>query len=317
MKKILVTGCAGFIGSNLLIFLLNKRYKIIGLDNLSTGKKEFLNDALTNKFFIFHKIDLIKNDIKKYFKNIETVFHLAANADVRFGLKHRNKDIQQNIIVTHNILEAMLKHKVKKIAFSSTGSVYGESDQIPTKENCPFPIQTSLYGASKLSAESIISAYCEGYDIKSYLFRFVSILGEKYSHGHVYDFIKQLKRNKNELRVLGDGNQRKSYLNIEDCLEAMHIAMKYYKDDINIINLGTDEHCTVKDSIKTICKIMGTKPRIKYKGGKRGWIGDNPFIYLDTKKIRATGWKPKFTIKDSIKITSNYLLRSEWLLKKK
>ena len=195
--------------------------------------------------------------------------------------------------------------------------LYGESDQIPTKENCPFPIQTSLYGASKLSAESIISAYCEGYNIKSYLFRFVSILGEKYSHGHVYDFIKQLKRNKNELRVLGDGNQRKSYLNIEDCLEAMHIAMKYYKDDINIINLGTDEHCTVKDSIKTICKIMGAKPRIKYKGGKRGWIGDNPFIYLDTKKIRATGWKPKFTIKDSIEITSNYLLRSEWLLKKK
>ena len=317
MKKILVTGCAGFIGSNLVNFLLKKKYQVVGLDNLSTGKKEFLNDAIKNKHFIFHKVDLFKNDIKKYFKNVETVFHLAANADVRFGLKYRNKDIQQNIIVTHNILEAMLKHKVKKIAFSSTGSVYGESDQIPTKENCPFPIQTSLYGASKLSAESIISAYCEGYNIKSYLFRFVSILGEKYSHGHVYDFIKQLKRDKNKLKVLGDGNQRKSYLNIEDCLEAMHVAMKYYKSNINIINLGTDEYCTVKDSIKTICKIMRVKPKIKYKGGKRGWIGDNPFIYLDTSKIRATGWKPKFTIKDSIEITSNYLLRSGWLLKKK
>ena len=317
MNKILITGCAGFIGSNLVNFFLSKKYKVIGLDNLSTGKREFLKDAFQNKNFTFHKVDLLKKNIEKYFINVQTIFHLAANADVRFGLKHRDKDIKQNILVTHNILEAMIKHKVKKIAFSSTGSVYGESDQIPTKENCPFPIQTSLYGASKLSAESLISAYCEGYNIKSYIFRFVSILGEKYSHGHVYDFIKQLKRDKNKLKVLGDGNQRKSYLNIKDCLEAMHVAMKYYKSNINIINLGTDEYCTVKDSIKTICKIMRVKPKIKYKGGKRGWIGDNPFIYLDTSKIRATGWKPKFTIKDSIEITSNYLLRSGWLLKKK
>ena len=317
MNKILITGCAGFIGSNLVNFFLSKKYKVIGLDNLSTGKREFLKDAFQNKNFTFHKVDLLKKNIEKYFINVQTIFHLAANADVRFGLKHRDKDIKQNILVTHNILEAMIKHKVKKIAFSSTGSVYGESDQIPTKENCPFPIQTSLYGASKLSAESLISAYCEGYNIKSYIFRFVSILGEKYSHGHVYDFIKQLKNNKKNLIVLGDGNQKKSYLNIKDCIEGMYIAMKYYKNKINIINLGTNKYSTVKDSIKIICKIMNLKPKIKYKGGKRGWVGDNPFIYLDTKKISATGWKPKYTIHNSIEITSNYLLKNEWLFKKK
>ena len=317
MNKILITGCAGFIGSKLVNFFLSKKYKVIGLDNLSTGKREFLKDAFQNKNFTFHKVDLLKKNIEKYFINVQTIFHLAANADVRFGLKHRDKDIKQNILVTHNILEAMIKHKVKKIAFSSTGSVYGESDQIPTKENCPFPIQTSLYGASKLSAESLISAYCEGYNIKSYIFRFVSILGEKYSHGHVYDFIKQLKNNKKNLIVLGDGNQKKSYLNIKDCIEGMYIAMKYYKNKINIINLGTNKYSTVKDSIKIICKIMNLKPKIKYKGGKRGWVGDNPFIYLDTKKISATGWKPKYTIHNSIEITSNYLLKNEWLFKKK
>ena len=192
-KSILITGCAGFIGSHLVDFYLKKKYHIIGIDNMSTGKKLFIESALKNKNFKFYKVDLYKKNIDKYFKNIETVFHLAANADVRFGLNHRSRDIEQNVLVTHKILEAMKKNNVKKIMFSSTGSVYGESDQIPTKEDAPFPIQTSLYGASKLSAESLISAYCEGYDIQSYIFRFVSILGERYSHGHVYDFVNQLK----------------------------------------------------------------------------------------------------------------------------
>ena len=176
-KTFLITGCAGFIGSHLVDFLLKKKFKIIGLDNLATGRDFFLKQAKKNKNFKFVKIDLLKNNIDRYFKNVDTVFHLAANADVRFGLNHRKKDINQNIIVTYKILEAMKKNNVKKIMFSSTGSVYGESKQIPTKETAPFPVQTSLYGASKISAESIISAYCEGYDIKSYIFRFVSILG--------------------------------------------------------------------------------------------------------------------------------------------
>ncbi len=315
-KTLLITGCAGFIGSHLVDFLLKKKYKIIGLDNLSTGKKFFLKKALRNKNFKFIKIDLLKKNIDRYFKNVNIVYHLAANADVRFGLRHRKKDINQNILVTYKVLEAMKKNNVKKIAFSSTGSVYGEAEQIPTKENTFFPIQTSLYGASKISAEAIISAYCEGYDIKSYIFRFVSILGERYTHGHVFDFLKQLKKNKNKLKVLGDGNQKKSYLNINDCIYAMYKSIKFFNKNVNIINLGTNEYINVKKSIQIICEVLKLNPQIIYKGGKRGWVGDNPFILLDIKKIKSTGWKPKFSINDSIKITAKYLLKNSWLLKK-
>jgi UDP-glucose 4-epimerase len=259
----------------------------------------------------------LKDDISKYFKNISTVYHLAANADVRFGLKHTKKDINQNIIVTYRILEAMRKNNVKRIMFSSTGSVYGESKQIPTNENAPFPIQTSLYGASKISAEGIIAAYCEGFNFQSYIFRFVSILGPRYSHGHVFDFAKQLKKKNATLYVLGDGNQKKSYLNIFDCINAIYKSMNYFNEKINIINLGTNEYLTVKESIKVICKTLKVSPKLIFAGGKRGWVGDNPLIFLNTKKVKKTGWKPKYTIRKSIEITTNYLLKNQWLLQRK
>lgn len=316
-KKIIITGCAGFIGSSLVDFLIKKNFQVIGLDNLSTGNIRFLEKALKNKNFKFYKKDLFKDKISNYFKNIDTVYHLAANADVRFGLKHTKKDINQNIIVTYRILEAMRKNNVKKIMFSSTGSVYGESRQIPTNENTPFPIQTSLYGASKISAEGIIAAYCEGFDFQSYIFRFVSILGPRYSHGHVFDFVKQLKKKDNVLYVLGDGNQKKSYLYIQDCINAIYKSMNYFDKKINIINLGTNEYLTVKDSIKVICKTLKVSPELSFSGGKRGWIGDNPLIFLNTKKIKKTGWKPKYTIKKSIEITTKYLLKNQWILKRK
>ena len=313
--KILVTGCCGFLGSHMVDFLLKNGHKVVGIDNLSTGNKKFIINALKNKNFKFYKLDLLKKKFEHLFKKVNTVFHFSANADVRYGLKHRNKDIQQNIIVTYRVLEAMKKKKVKKIVFSSSGSVYGEPNQFPTKETCNFPIQTSLYGASKISAESLIQAYCEGYNFKSYIFRFVSLLGERYSHGHVFDFTKQLIKNEKKLIILGNGKQTKSYLNVKDCIEAMWIGVKYFKKKINIINLGTNEFCTVKESAKWISKNMNLKPKFYFLGGKRGWIGDSPFIYLGTKKILSTGWKPKFTIKESIKITSDFLMSNKWLLK--
>ena len=316
-KKVIITGCAGFIGSSLVDFLIKKNFQVIGLDNLSTGNIKFLNKALKKKNFKFYKKDLLKDDISKYFKNISTVYHLAANADVRFGLKHTKKDINQNIIVTYRILEAMRKNNVKRIMFSSTGSVYGESKQIPTNENAPFPIQTSLYGASKISAEGIIAAYCEGFNFQSYIFRFVSILGPRYSHGHVFDFAKQLKKKSTTLYVLGDGNQKKSYLNIFDCINAIYKSMNYFNEKINIINLGTNKYLTVKESIKVICKTLKVSPKLIFAGGKRGWIGDNPLIFLNTKKVKKTGWKPKYTIRKSIEITTNYLLKNQWLLQRK
>jgi UDP-glucose 4-epimerase len=242
------------------------------------------------------------------------VFHLAANADVRFGLEHPRKDLDQNIIATFNVLEAMRANGIKGIGFSSTGSIYGEADVFPTPETAPFPTQTSLYGAAKLAGEGLIEAYCEGYQFEGYIFRFVSILGERYTHGHVFDFYKSLLANPHELRVLGNGHQRKSYLHIQDCLDAMLLAIERARDKVNIFNLGTHEYCEVNDSIGWITGQLGVKPKLNYTGGERGWIGDSPFIFLDTAKIRSLGWKPKLTIREGVIRTLEWLQANQWVL---
>ncbi len=317
-KKVIVTGCAGFIGSNLVDRLLKKNYQVLGIDNLSTGQIKFIENPLKNSNFKFIKLDLLNaSKLDKLFINTDMVFHFAANADVRFGSLHPKKDLNQNTIVTSNILEAMRKRKIKKIIFCSTGSVYGEARNIPTSENENFPIQTSFYGASKLAGESLIQAYCEAYNMHAWIFRFVSILGERYIHGHVYDFCKQLFKNKKILKTLGDGYQKKSYLHVDDCISAIFIGLKKAKKKVNIFNLGTDEYVTVRDSIKILCKYLKVRPKIYFSGGRRGWIVDSPFIYLNTKKIKKLGWKPKYSIKKSIVITIKYLLNNKWVFKKR
>ena len=208
------------------------------------------------------------------------------------------------------------------IAFSSTGSVYGEHELIPTPENAPFPVQTSLYGASKVAGEALIQAYCEGYGFEGYIFRFVSILGERYTHGHVYDFYKQLLEDPNHLRVLGDGTQRKSYLYIQDCLSAIFHAIDSGsaaagKHRSVVFNLGTDEFCTVRDSIRWICGHLGLSPDLEFLGGSRGWIGDIPFIFLDTQKIRETGWRNELNIQDAVLRTVDWLRDNPSVLQKR
>jgi UDP-glucose 4-epimerase len=250
------------------------------------------------------------------------VFHLAANADVRFGLEHPSKDVQQNILATFNVLEAMRANGIKRVAFSSTGSVYGEASQIPTPEDHAFPIQTSLYAASKVAGEGLIQAYCEGFGFEGYIFRFVSILGERYTHGHVLDFYKQLLEHPDYLKVLGDGTQRKSYLYVEDCLSAMlHVinlgTAAKAKHRVEVYNLGTEEYVEVNNSIRFISTHLGVKPRLEYSGGNRGWVGDNPFIFLDTKKIRATGWETTLTIEQSIIRTLRWLADNRWVLQRR
>src|SRR5262249_38469461 len=245
------------------------------------------------------------------------VFHLAANADVRFGLEHPRKDLEQNTIATFNVLEAMRVHGISKIAFSSTGSIYGETSVIPTPEEAPFPVQTSLYGASKLACEGIIEAYAEGFGLKAWIFRFVSILGPRYTHGHVFDFYKKLLADPARLDVLGDGHQRKSYLNIEDCVDAMLHAVRLARGKVNIFNLGTDEYCEVNDSIGWITSYLGLTPALIYSGGSRGWVGDNPFIFLDTARIRALDWAPKHTIRDSVLETLKWLSQNRWVMERR
>ncbi len=314
MKCFIVTGCGGFIGSSMVDRLLGSGNKVIGIDNFSTGQRRFLNKAFENPNFKLFEKDLLDLDsIKDAFQGGEAVIHFAANADVRFGTNHPKRDLEQNTIVTYNVLEAMRANEIKKIAFSSTGSVYGEAKVIPTPEDAGFPIQTSLYGASKAAGEGLIAAYCEGFGFQSWMFRFVSILGERYTHGHVFDFYQKLKSDPTTLPVLGNGRQRKSYLYIQDCIDAILIAIEKASDKVNIFNLGVDAYCEVNDSIGWICESMGVQPELKYTGGERGWIGDNPFIYLDTKRIQSLGWTPKYSIKEGVLKTLEFLKSNEWV----
>ena len=313
-RTVVVTGCAGFVGSNLVDRLLDDGNVVVGIDNFSTGQRRFLEHALRMPNFKLVELDLLNLDaVTAAIAGAVEVYHLAANADVRFGTEHPRKDLEQNTMVTYNVLEAMRANGIKKLAFSSTGSVYGEANVFPTPEDAPFPVQTSLYGASKAAGEGLISAYCEGFGFRACIFRFVSILGERYTHGHVFDFYKQLRRNPKELRVLGNGRQRKSYLYVQDCLDAMVVAMASASDKINIFNLGVDSYCEINDSIGWICETLGVAPDLTYTGGDRGWIGDSPFIFLDTRKIRALGWSPKLAIEEAVVKTVEYLKANEWV----
>lgn len=313
--RCLVTGSAGFIGSSLVDRLLALEHEVVGLDNFSTGQDRFLAAARERRRFEQVRGDLLDADaLAGAMTGCDMVFHLAANADVRFGTGHPSHDLEQNTIGTFRVLDAMRMAGVKRIAFSSTGSVYGEPNVFPTPEDAPFPIQTSLYAAAKLAGEALIQAFCEGFGMQAWIFRFVSILGERYSHGHVFDFYKSLRGDPTCLRILGNGKQRKSYLYVEDCLDAILLAIERAHDKVNIFNLGTDEYCEVNDSVNWICEALAISPARTYTGGERGWVGDSPFIFLDTKKIRALGWAPKLTIRGGILRTLQYLQHNPWLL---
>jgi len=313
--RALVTGAAGFIGSTLADRLLEDGHEVAGFDNFSTGQEEFVAGALLNPRYRLVRGDLLDLDaVRAGMAGSEVVFHLAANADVRFGTDHPRRDLEQNTIATWNVLEAMRTHGVRRIAFSSTGSVYGEATMIPTPEDCPFPIQTSLYGASKVAAEALIQAYCEGFGMQACIFRFVSIMGERYTHGHVFDFYKQLLEHPGELHVLGDGTQRKSYLYVQDCVDAILLALERASTPVSVFNLGTDEYCRVTDSIHWICERLGLDPALHFAGGDRGWIGDNPFIFLDCSRMRSLGWRPRLTIQQSVVRTVEYLQANQHIL---
>jgi UDP-glucose 4-epimerase len=310
-----ITGGAGFIGSNLTDRMLADGHTVTVFDNFSTGQRPFLEQASRSPRFRLIEGDLLAMpELKRAMAEHDFVFHFAANADVRFGTNHPSKDLEQNTIATFHVLEAMRVNGVRRVAFSSTGSIYGEARVFPTPEDAPFPVQTSLYGASKLAGEGLIAAYATGFGFQGYIFRFVSILGERYTHGHVFDFYRKLCDNPHEIDVLGNGQQRKSYLYVQDCIDAMLLVAEKVKEPINIFNLGTDEYCRVDDSLGWICSHLGLNPRRNYSGGERGWIGDNPCIFLDTARIRSLGWRPKWTIRESVLRTLQYLQANPWVL---
>lgn len=310
-----VTGCAGFIGSHLTERLLSDGHTVVGYDNFCTGLECFLDNASRSNNFRLVRGDVLDCDsLCAAMQGAEAVFHLAANADVRFGTAWPRRDLEQNTLATHAVLEAMRENSIRHIGFASSGSVYGEPQVFPTPENAPFPVQTSLYGASKAAGEGLIAAYCAGFGFQAHIFRFVSILGERYTHGHIFDFYKQLTEDPGRLTVLGDGRQKKSYLYVLDCVEAMVTAVRQAPQPVNIFNLGRQDYCDVQQSIGWICQSLGATPTVEYGTGVRGWPGDAPFVLLDTAKIRATGWSPKVAIRDAVLKTLDYLKANRQLL---
>jgi UDP-glucose 4-epimerase len=315
VKRACITGGAGFIGSNLADRLSTKGVEVVLVDDFRSGRREFVAAALGRP-----GVRLVEGDVldmatlEEGVRGCDWVVHLQANADVRRGLEDPRRDVEQNTLATSNVLEAMRAEGVSKIAFASTGSVYGEPRVFPTPEDSPFPTQTSLYGASKLAGEGLIAAYAAGYGFTGLIFRFVSILGERYTHGHVFDFYCALKRDPTRLRVLGDGRQEKSYLYVQDCIDAMLLAAEHHAEEpgAHVYNLGADETVVVDDSVAIITEYLGLSPQIEHTGGRRGWIGDSPLIHLDTTRIRRLGWEPSLTIGEALVRTLQWLTRSEY-----
>jgi UDP-glucose 4-epimerase len=315
--RVIVTGAAGFIGSNTVDALLAQGHSVLGVDNLSTGSGRFLEDARANPRFELSVTDLLTEPgaLPGLVEGADAVVHLAANADVRFGWDAPRRDLEQNVVATQNVLEAMRLTGVPSFVFSSTGSVYGEAPVVPTPETCPFPVQTSLYGACKLAAEGLVAAYAEGAGIRATVFRFVSVLGARYTHGHVVDFMRQLLRDPGHLTILGDGRQRKSYMDVSDGVAAL-VSVLGADHRYEVFNLGVDDYCTVDESASWIAERLGASPAVTHTGGERGWVGDNPFIWLDTAKIRAAGWSPRLGIREAVERTVDYLGEHTWILER-
>jgi UDP-glucose 4-epimerase len=309
MARYFVTGGCGFVGSNLVDRLIAQGAEVTIYDNLRTGRRQWVEGALATGRARLVEGDILDAErLKAAVGGHDLVFHLAANADVRRGLEHPRRDIEQNLLGTHNVLEAMRETGVKRIAFTSTGSVYGEAKVFPTPEDCPFPIQTSLYATSKIAAEGLVSAYCEGFGFTGWIFRFVSVLGERYSHGHVIDFTRRLGQDPTQIHVLGDGQQRKSYMDISDCLDGVLTAVQHPTEGVAIYNVGTDETLTVDESLDEIVRALGVNPRRTYEGGARGWVGDAPVILLDCSRLRALGWRPHMPLREAVARTVRFLL---------
>ncbi len=301
--KVLVTGGAGFIGSHLTDLLIDNGHDVTVIDNLSAGREEYINPKAA-----FINGDLKdKNFVLENVKGFDMVYHLAANPDVRLGEENKEVHIQENILVTHNILEAMRLNGLGKIAFTSTSAVYGLATKLPTPEDYGPLIPISLYGASKLGAEALIYAYSE-FGIQSWVFRLANMIGPRSGHGIIPDFFKKLDKNPEELEVLGDGNQTKSYLYVTDCVEAMAFGVENSNEKINLFNIGSPDTITVKEIAKLVIEKKSPGAKIHYTGGSQGWKGDVPKFLLDITKIRNLGWKPKLNSRESVTKTIEELI---------
>lgn len=297
-----VTGGAGFIGS-FVVDRLAKKNAVTVYDNLSTGKEEFISRHFGEPYFKFVKADLLDfGTLYREMKDHESVWHIAANPDIRKGTESTRVDLEQNTLATYNALESARRCDIKSFVFSSTSTVYGRAKIVPTPEDAGPCLPISLYGASKLACEGLVSAYAELYGIKSWIYRFANIVGHRSTHGIIVDMVEKLNKDRRTLEVLGDGKQRKSYLLVDECVDAMVFGFKHAKDRLNYFNLGAADQITVKRIIDIIveeAKLSDT--RIRYTGGESGWKGDVPRFLLDVKKMAKLGWKAKHTSEEAIR----------------
>ena len=301
-EKIIVTGGAGFIGSHMVDRLLTLGNQVTVIDNLSSGKMEFLKAHTRDPNFKFVKLDILeKEKLKKTIAEADMIYHFAANPDVRLGAEDTGVHLEQNIIATYDLLEAMRVNKLKNIVFTSTSTVYGEATIIPTPEEYGPLIPISLYGASKLACEALITSYCHTFEMNSWIFRFANIVGPRSTHGIIVDFINKLRKNPGSLEILGDGQQRKSYLHVSDCIDAMLFAVEASHEMANIFNIGSDDTINSTRIGEIVVKEMGLENvKFSYTGGKRGWKGDVPRMLLSIDKLKSLGWKPSHDSQSSV-----------------
>jgi UDP-glucose 4-epimerase len=309
-NRILVTGGAGFIGSNLVDHLLEKGNKVLVFDNLSSGKMEYIEHHLENPDFSLVKGDLLDPEaVESVCKDVDMIYHVAANPDVKLGASDTKVHFDQNILATYNLLEAMRKGNAKKIAFTSTSTVYGEASIMPTPEGYGPLIPISLYGASKLACEALITSYSHTFDMQAWIFRFANIVGPRSTHGITVDFTKKLKENPCRLEILGDGKQEKSYLHVLECVDAILFAIEESKEEVNIFNIGSEDTISATGIGKIVAEEMGLYDvEFTYTGGSRGWKGDVPRMKLAIEKLKSMGWRPIYTSEKSIRDTARALL---------
>jgi len=310
-KKAFISGGAGFIGSQLVDKLAKKGWHITVYDNLSSGKKEFIKEHIGKECFQFIKADLLDlNKLKKSMVGHDIVFHLSANPDIRHGIRFTDIDLKQNTVVTYNILESMRLAGVKEIVFASTSTIYGEPKVMPTPEDYGPLYPISLYGASKLACEALCTSFSHTFGMKCWIFRFANIVGGRGTHGIIYDFIAKLRKDPKELEILGDGKQTKSYLLVDDCIDAILYVHEHSKEQFNVFNLGSNDRLNITAIARILIEQMGLKHvKLAFTGGKRGWPGDVPQMSLSVKKLNELGFKSRHSSREAVEIAIERMLK--------
>jgi UDP-glucose 4-epimerase len=307
MHRALVTGGAGFIGSHLVDRLLAEGYHVIAVDNLARGKTQNLARSAAHPGFEYVHLDLRDMDrLLVAMRGVQTVFHLAAHADVRQGASDTRVDLENGTIATWNVLEAMRLNDVSAIVFASSATVYGETSTMPISENYGPELPISIYGASKLSSEAFISAFSHTFDFRCWIYRFANIIGARRKQGVVYDFVNRLTQNPSSLEVLGDGSQRKPYLHISDCIDGILFGYSHARERINLFNLASEDVTEVRAIVDIVLGEMGlSDARVVYGKGDRGWPGDAPQLRMDMTRMRSLGWRPRLSSDQAVKQAAN------------